>query len=165
MHAKAKPWKAKPQLMAELCSLTCVVLPCATEETLLSSNSRPRRYLSCLIACPPALLQVLIPELLSLVERARVRHRNYTYRRSSSSRRWAVWRRVGWRAALCKIAVEMEENICYLDKGTGSVVKWFVSVLGSPWWPLGCGSFLHTLSLNCKHSRGSTVVGSGTSWV
>lgn len=51
-------------------------------------NSCPQSYLLSFIAHPPALLQVLFPELLSLVEPARVRGDNYRYWRSRSS--WAV---------------------------------------------------------------------------
>jgi len=53
-------------------------------------NSCPQRYLSSLSAHPPALLQVLLPELLPLVEPASVRGHDHLYWRRSSQA-------VGWR--------------------------------------------------------------------
>lgn len=143
IHAcKSQAMKSKAPADGRALFLNVCCLAVRYRRDTAAVNSCPQRYLPSLIADPPALLQVLFSWAAfscwtSRCQRSQL-HILEKQKQSDSGVCGQGWvngvacHHSVWRAALCKVAVEMEEVVWYLDEGTGNVVRRFVSVLSSP---------------------------------
>lgn len=104
---------------------------------LLSFHKHSFSYLSASVGSPWIHNSFLKDNYFDL-EPTRVRHHNYTSRKQAAVGFMGKGRSVGqcvttvFDSQHCVRELWKGKNVCSLDGGTGSVVRWFVSVLSSP---------------------------------